>query len=68
MGASSSAEVSSVGGFKEDSIALALFASDIVDVTVGLGTGLGEDVDAACRVGGRPGAGRIGAGTPGSAS
>ncbi len=48
MGATSSAEVSSVGGFKEDSIALALFASDSVDVTVGLGTGLGKDVDAAC--------------------
>jgi hypothetical protein len=49
MGSTSAAEVSSVNGFQEDSVALALFASDSIDVTVGLGTGLGNDVDAACR-------------------
>jgi hypothetical protein len=49
MGTTSAAELSSVNGFQEDSITLALFASDSVDVTVGLGTGLGGDVDAACR-------------------
>lgn len=49
MGATSTAEISSVNGYQEDSIALALFASDSVDVTTGLGTGLGDDVDAACR-------------------
>src|ERR1019366_10257796 len=37
MGSISAAEVSSVNGFQEDSVALALFASDSVDVTVGLG-------------------------------
>jgi hypothetical protein len=49
MGSTSSAELSSAGGFKEDSVALALFASDVVDVTVGLGSGLGEDAEGACR-------------------
>lgn len=49
MGSTSAAEISSINGFQEDSITLALFASDRVDVTAGLGTGLGEDVEAACR-------------------
>jgi hypothetical protein len=49
MGSTSAAEVSSVSGYQEDSITLSLFASDNVDVTVGLGAGLEEDVDAACR-------------------
>ncbi len=49
MGATSAAEISSVNGFQEDSITLALFVSDSVDITVGLGSGLGDDVDAACR-------------------
>jgi hypothetical protein len=48
MGATSAAEISS-DGYEEDSITLALFASDLVDVTVGLGAGLGSDVDAACQ-------------------
>jgi hypothetical protein len=48
-GCTSSAEMSSVDGFHEDSIALALFASDTVDFTTGIGTGLGRDVEAACR-------------------
>jgi hypothetical protein len=49
MGSTSSAEVSSVGGYLEDSVSLALFASDSCDITTGLGAGLAEDVDAACR-------------------
>ena len=49
MGTSSAAEVSSVEGFLEDSLTLALFASDTADITTGLGAGLGVDVDAACR-------------------
>jgi hypothetical protein len=49
IGGTSAAEVSSVNGYQEDSITLSLFASDDVDVTVGLGGGLAEDVDAACR-------------------
>jgi hypothetical protein len=49
MGSTSSAEVSSVGGFLEDSITLALFGADDADITTGLGTGLGIDVDRACR-------------------
>ena len=49
MGATSSAEMSSIGGFLEDSVTLAVFASDDVDITTGLGSGLGTDVDAACR-------------------
>jgi hypothetical protein len=49
MGSTSAAEISSVSGFAEDSISLAVFASDSVEITVGLGSGLGRDVDAACR-------------------
>lgn len=49
MGTNSAAEISSTNGFLEDSITLAVFASDSVDVTTGLGTGLGTDLDAACQ-------------------
>ncbi len=49
MGATSAAEMSSANGYQEDSIMLALFASDSVDVTVGLGATLGDDIDAACQ-------------------
>jgi hypothetical protein len=48
MGSSSSAEMSSTGGFLEDSVSLALFASDEIDMTAGLGVGLDSDLDAAC--------------------
>jgi hypothetical protein len=48
MGSTSAAELSSVNAYQEDSVTLALFASDSVDVTVGLGATLGDDVDAAC--------------------
>ena len=49
MGCTSSAELSSIGGFQEDSMVLALFASDAIDITAGLGTDIALDVDAACR-------------------
>jgi hypothetical protein len=49
MGSTSAAEISSVEGYQQDSITLALFVSDTVDVTVGLGADLLADVDAACR-------------------
>src|SRR5260221_6580687 len=48
IGGTSAAEVSSVSGYREDSITLSLFASDDVDITVGLAGGLADDVDAAC--------------------
>jgi hypothetical protein len=46
-GSTTAGEMSSVIGFQEDSIALALFASDSVDVTAGLGTNLSHDPRAA---------------------
>ena len=49
MGSTSAAEVSSVRGYQEDSITLSLFASDEVDVTVGLGSAVDGDVRAAAR-------------------
>jgi hypothetical protein len=49
VGSTSAAEVSTVSGYREDSITLALFASDTVDVTVGLGAGVAKDVGKACR-------------------
>jgi hypothetical protein len=49
VGSTSGGEVSSVAGFLEDSMSLALFASDSVGLTVGYGSGLGADVEAACR-------------------
>jgi hypothetical protein len=49
MGSTSAAEMSSVGGFLEDSVTLALFASDDVDITVGLGSGAESDIEATCQ-------------------
>jgi hypothetical protein len=48
-GTSTAGEMSSVMGYQQDSVALALFASDTVDITVGLGRGLGADPEAAVR-------------------
>jgi hypothetical protein len=42
-GATSAGEMSSIHGFTEDSVVLALFAADAVDMTSGLGTGLAAD-------------------------
>src|SRR5262245_47304983 len=49
-GGTSAAEVSSVVGYREDSITLALFASDDVEITVGIGEGLASDLHGACRL------------------
>ena len=48
-GTTSVAEMSSVLGFSEDSIALALFASDVVDFTAGIGLHVTADPVAAVR-------------------
>ena len=48
-GSSTAGEMSSVLGFQQDSVALALFASDSVDITVGLGRGIGADPVGAVR-------------------
>ena len=48
-GATSAGEMSSVLGFAEDSVALALFASDAIDITVGMGRDLAADPGQACR-------------------
>ena len=48
-GATSAAELSSTVGYREDSITLALFASDDIDIGVGLGDGLATDLEGACR-------------------
>jgi hypothetical protein len=49
IGSTSSGEMSSVLGFREDSVTLALFASDEIDFTAGLGTDLSIDIQAATR-------------------
>src|SRR5687767_7962659 len=49
IGSTSAAEMSSVLGFQEGSIVLALFASDTVDITGGLGTGLASDPSGTAR-------------------
>lgn len=48
-GATTAGEMTSVIGLAEDSIAIALFASDVVEITVGLGRHLAEDPIAATR-------------------
>ena len=48
-GSSSAGEMSSILGFREDSVALALFASDTIDIVVGLGRDLAADPLAAAR-------------------
>jgi hypothetical protein len=49
VGSSTSGEMTSRLGFVEDSVALALFASDTVDITAGLGHDLPVDSGAAAR-------------------
>ena len=48
-GSSTAGEMSSVMGFAEDSVALALFASDSIDIVAGLGRELAADPAAAAR-------------------
>jgi hypothetical protein len=49
IGSTSSGEMSSVLGFREDSVTLSLFASEEVDFTAGLGTDLSIDIQSAAR-------------------
>jgi hypothetical protein len=49
VGCTTAGEMSSVLGFQEDSITLALFASDTVDITAGVGQNVSGDVSASCR-------------------
>jgi hypothetical protein len=49
VGSSSVGEMSSILGFQDDSVALALFASDTVDISAGVATGVGEDPVGAAR-------------------
>lgn len=48
-GSSSAGEMSSVLGFREDSVALAMFASDTVEIVAGLGRNVAADPQAAAR-------------------
>ena len=48
-GATSAAEMSSVAGYLEDSVALAVFASDNLELAVGMGVGIEVDPTAAAR-------------------
>src|SRR5262249_6138842 len=47
LGTSSAAEMSSAGGYREDSVVLAVIASDRVGMAVGVADGLATDADAA---------------------
>jgi hypothetical protein len=49
IGATSAAEMSSIGGYQEDSVALALFASDNIEFGVGLGDAIDQDAPAAAK-------------------
>lgn len=49
IGSSSSGEMSSVLGFQEDSVTLAVFATDDVDITGGMATNVFSDVASAAR-------------------
>lgn len=48
-GSSSAGEMSSVLGFREDSVALALFAGDTIEIVAGLGRNVAADPQAAAR-------------------
>ena len=48
IGSTSAAEMSSVGGYQEDSVTLALLVSDSVDFTTGMAT-IDIDLEGACR-------------------
>jgi hypothetical protein len=47
LGSTSAAEMSSVGGYREDSVVLAALASDRIDMAVGVADGLDGDVEIA---------------------
>src|SRR5205807_5295916 len=47
LGSTSAAEISSVAGYREDSVVLAALASDRVDMAVGVADGLADGVEVA---------------------
>ncbi len=49
IGCTTDGEVSSVMGFQEDSVTLAVFASDVVEITAGVGRHACQDAVAACQ-------------------
>ena len=49
VGSTSAGEMSSVLGFREDSVMLAVFASDSVDITAGFATGVSDSPESAAR-------------------
>ncbi len=49
IGCTTDGEISSIHGFREDSVSLILFGSDAVTIKAGLGRNAGADVDEACR-------------------
>ncbi len=49
-GCTSAAEITSSGGYLEDSVVLAVFASDDLDITVGIGLDLANDLEGSCAV------------------
>ena len=49
IGCTTDGEISSIHGFREDSVSLILFGSDTVTIKAGLGRNAAADIDAACR-------------------
>jgi len=49
IGCTTDGEVSSKVGFSEDSVVLILFASDTIDITAGIGEGLANNLEFACK-------------------
>jgi hypothetical protein len=48
-GSTSAAEMSSVGGYQDDAVTLAVFSTDDVDITVGAASDVAANIDEACR-------------------
>ncbi len=48
IGCTTDGEISSELGFREDSIVLILFGSDTIEITAGIGHGVGKDITGAC--------------------
>ena len=67
IGSTSAAEMSSAGGYQEDSVTLALFAADSVDFTTGMAT-IETDLRRRLSRGRSRGAGRHGSSCRGCAS
>ncbi|HEU5302330.1 MAG TPA: FIST N-terminal domain-containing protein [Acidimicrobiia bacterium] len=50
IGCTTDGEISSVLGYREDSVALVLFGSDTIEFAVGMGNDVSKDISSACRV------------------